>query len=55
MTATTVTLTGTAVPHPSPGRAGPGVLVRHGDDVRRRGGYTRRLIVGAGLDTVEIG
>jgi ribonuclease Z len=31
MTATTVTLTGTGVPHPSPGRAGPGVLVRHGE------------------------
>ncbi|HKY16682.1 MAG TPA: MBL fold metallo-hydrolase [Microthrixaceae bacterium] len=31
MTSTTVTLTGTGVPHPSPGRAGPGVLVRHGD------------------------
>lgn len=30
-TSTTVTLTGTGVPHPSPGRAGPGVLVRHGD------------------------
>jgi ribonuclease Z len=30
LTATTVTLTGTGVPHPSPGRAGPGVLVRHG-------------------------
>lgn len=28
---TTVTLTGTGVPHPAPGRAGPGVLVRHGD------------------------
>jgi ribonuclease Z len=28
---TTVTLTGTGVPHPSPGRAGPGALVRHGD------------------------
>jgi ribonuclease Z len=28
--ATTVTLTGTGVPHPSPGRAGPGVLVRRG-------------------------
>lgn len=27
---TTVTLTGTGVPHPSPGRAGAGVLVRHG-------------------------
>lgn len=27
---TTVTLTGTGVPHPSPGRAGPGALVRHG-------------------------
>lgn len=27
---TTITLTGTGVPHPSPGRAGPGVLVRHG-------------------------
>jgi ribonuclease Z len=30
---TTVTLTGTGVPHPSPGRAGPGVLVRHGEIV----------------------
>jgi ribonuclease Z len=28
---TRVTLTGTGVPHVSPGRAGPGVLVRHGD------------------------
>jgi ribonuclease Z len=28
---TTITLTGTGVPHVSPGRAGPGVLVRHGD------------------------
>jgi len=28
--ATTVTLTGTGVPHPSPGRAGPGTLVRVG-------------------------
>jgi ribonuclease Z len=28
---TTVTLTGTGVPHPAPGRAGPGVLVRYGD------------------------
>jgi ribonuclease Z len=28
---TNVTLTGTGVPHPSPGRAGPGALVRHGD------------------------
>lgn len=28
---TTVTLTGTGVPHPSPGRAGAGVLVRRGD------------------------
>jgi ribonuclease Z len=27
---TAVTLTGTGVPHPSPGRAGPGVLVRRG-------------------------
>jgi ribonuclease Z len=31
MTTTRVTLTGTGVPHPSPGRAGPGVLIRHGD------------------------
>jgi ribonuclease Z len=31
MTTTSVTLTGTGVPHPSPGRAGPGVLVRHGE------------------------
>jgi ribonuclease Z len=29
--ATIVTLTGTGVPLPAPGRAGPGVLVRHGD------------------------
>lgn len=28
---TRVTLTGTGVPHPRPGRAGAGVLVRHGD------------------------
>jgi ribonuclease Z len=28
---TTVTLTGTGVPHPCPGRAGAGTLVRHGD------------------------
>jgi ribonuclease Z len=28
---TRVTLTGTGVPHPSPGRAGPGALVCHGD------------------------
>ncbi len=28
---TTVTLTGTGIPHPTPGRAGPGALVRHGD------------------------
>jgi ribonuclease Z len=28
---TVVTLTGTGVPHPSPGRAGAGVLLRHGD------------------------
>jgi ribonuclease Z len=31
MTTTSVTLTGTGVPHPSPGRAGPGVLVRHSE------------------------
>lgn len=30
-TRTTVTLTGTGVPHPAPGRAGAGCLVRHGD------------------------
>jgi ribonuclease Z len=29
-TGTSVTLTGTGVPHPSPGRAGAGVLIRHG-------------------------
>ena len=28
---TTVVLTGTGIPHPTPGRAGPGALVRHGD------------------------
>jgi ribonuclease Z len=28
---TTVTITGTGVPHLAPGRAGPGVLVEHGD------------------------
>lgn len=31
MPPTRVTLTGTGVPHPSPGRAGPGTLVRYGD------------------------
>lgn len=31
MSDTTVTLTGTGVPHPAPGRAGAGVLVRSGD------------------------
>ena len=30
---TSVTLTGTGVPHPSPGRAGPGALVRVGTDI----------------------
>ena len=30
-TNTTVVLTGTGIPHPTPGRAGPGALVRHGD------------------------
>lgn len=30
-TRTVVTLTGTGVPHPAPGRAGAGTLVRHGD------------------------
>lgn len=29
--ATKVVLTGTGIPHPTPGRAGPGALVRHGD------------------------
>ena len=29
--AMSVTLTGTGVPHPSPGRAGAGTLVRYGD------------------------
>lgn len=28
---TRVVLTGTGIPHPTPGRAGPGALVRHGD------------------------
>lgn len=28
---TKVVLTGTGIPHPTPGRAGPGALVRHGD------------------------
>ena len=28
---THVVLTGTGIPHPTPGRAGPGALVRHGD------------------------
>jgi ribonuclease Z len=31
MTSTQVVLTGTGVPHLAPGRAGPGVLVRHGE------------------------
>ena len=28
---TTVVLTGTGMPHAQPGRAGPGVMVRHGE------------------------
>jgi hypothetical protein len=28
---TTVTITGTGVPHLAPGRAGPGVPIEHGD------------------------
>jgi ribonuclease Z len=54
---TRVTLTGTGVPHPSPGRAGPGVLVRHGDIALQfdagRGTVLRLAEAGCGLHEVD--
>ena len=50
---TTVTLTGTGVPHPSPGRAGAGVLVRRGTTALQfdagRGTVLRLSEAGCGL------
>jgi ribonuclease BN (tRNA processing enzyme) len=50
---TVVTLTGTGVPHPSPGRAGPGTLVRCGDTALQfdagRGTVLRLAEAGCGL------
>jgi ribonuclease Z len=54
---TTVTLTGTGVPHPSPGRAGPGVLVRHRDTALQfdagRGTMIRLAEVGTGAHQLD--
>ena len=60
---TEVILTGTGVPHPSPGRAGPGTLVRSGpfllqfDAGRaiRASGFTGRVTVGTDLDRIAVG
>lgn len=53
---TTVTLTGTGVPHPSPGRAGPGVLVRSGDVALQfdAGRATVLRLAEAGAHTAEL-
>lgn len=55
--AATVTLTGTGVPHASPGRAGAGVLVRHGDTALQfdagRGTVLRLAEAGCGLHELD--
>jgi ribonuclease Z len=55
---TTVTLTGTGVPHPSPGRAGPGVLLRHGDTALQfdagRGTMIRLAEAGTGAHELDV-
>lgn len=53
---TTVTLTGTGVPHPSPGRAGPGTLVHHGDVALQfdAGRSTMLRLVEAGTDAHDL-
>jgi ribonuclease Z len=54
---TTVVLTGTGVPHPSPGRAGAGVLVRHGDTALQvdagRGTVLRLSEAGCGVHELD--
>jgi len=54
---TRVTLTGTGVPHPSPGRAGPGVLVRCGDTALQfdagRGTVLRLAEAGCGAHELD--
>jgi ribonuclease Z len=54
---TSVTLTGTGVPHPAPGRAGAGVLVRHGDVALQfdagRGTVGRLTDVGVGMQQLD--
>ena len=54
---TTVTLTGTGVPHPSPGRAGPGALVRVGDLALQfdAGRGTVLRLTEAGVDPAGLG
>lgn len=53
---TTVTLTGTGVPHPRPGRAGAGTLVRHGDTLLQfdAGRGTTLRLADAGVSTHEL-
>src|ERR1700753_2472043 len=55
--ATVVTLTGTGVPHPSPGRAGAGVLVRHGSTALQfdagRGTVLRLSEAGCGIHELD--
>ena len=56
MTPTRITITGTGVPHLAPGRAGPGVLVEHGD-VRLQfdaGRATALRLVEAGVRTNQL-
>jgi ribonuclease Z len=56
MTTTTVPLTGTGVPHPAPGRAGSGVLVRHADVALQfdAGRGTLMRLAGAGASAHEL-
>jgi len=56
MSETHVILTGTGVPHAAPGRAGAGVLVRHGDVVLQfdAGRATVLRIIEAGIHPTEI-
>ncbi len=56
MTTTRITITGTGVPHLAPGRAGPGVLVEHGD-VRLQfdaGRATALRLIEAGVRTNQL-
>lgn len=56
MTGTEVVLTGTGVPHAAPGRAGAGVLVRHGDTILQfdAGRATVLRIIEAGILPTDI-